>query len=48
MSPTLTLPTIETDLVPFAGGMDQITPTLRVKPGVPRDALNVECTILDH
>lgn len=45
MSPAITFPTIETDRVAFEGGMDQITPILDLKPGVPRDALNVEVKV---
>lgn len=33
------------DLVPLAGGLDQVTPTLSLKPGVMRDAQNYECSI---
>jgi hypothetical protein len=47
MSPaTMTFPKIDTDLVQFVGGLDQVTPTLRLKPGVPHDALNCECNVL--
>jgi len=47
MSPaTLTFPKIDTDLVQFVGGLDQVTPTLRLKPGVPHEALNMECNVL--
>ena len=47
MSPaTLTFPKIETDLVQFVGGLDQVTPVLRLKPGVPHEALNYECNVL--
>lgn len=33
------------DLVPLKGGLDLITPTLSLKPGVARDALNYECAV---
>jgi hypothetical protein len=47
MSPaTLTFPKIETDLVQFEGGLDQVTPTLRLKAGVPHEAINYECNVL--
>jgi hypothetical protein len=47
MSPaTLTFPTIKTDLVQFEGGLDQVTPPLRLKPGIPHEALNYECNVL--
>ena len=47
MSPaTLTFPKIDTDLVQFVGGLDQVTPTLHLKPGVPHEALNMECNVL--
>jgi hypothetical protein len=47
MSPaTLTFPKIDTDLVQFEGGLDQVTPPLRLKAGVPHEALNYECNVL--
>ncbi len=47
MSPaTLTFPKIQTDLVQFDGGLDQVTPALRLPPGVPHEALNYECNVL--
>jgi hypothetical protein len=37
------MPKVEFDVVDLAGGLDQVTPTLKLKPGVCRDALNYEC-----
>lgn len=39
----ITMPTVNYDLVALAGGLDQITPTLSLKPGVCRDSVNFEC-----
>lgn len=32
-------------LIALAGGLDQVTPTLSLKPGIARDSLNFECSI---
>lgn len=40
---SIRMPKTEYDVVALAGGMDQVTPTLSLKPGVCRDALNYEC-----
>lgn len=39
------LPAVRYDLIRLAGGMDQVTPTLSLKPGVVRRAANFECSI---
>lgn len=39
----LNAPPVRFDVVAMGGGMDQITPTLNLKPGVCRNALNHEC-----
>jgi hypothetical protein len=44
-TPIRALPTIEYATIEFKGGLDQVTPVLRLDPGVPRDALNYECAI---
>ena len=36
---------VQYDLVVLGGGLDQATPTLRLKPGVLRDAVNYECSV---
>ena len=36
---------VQYGLIPLAGGLDQVTPTLSLKPGVARDSLNFECSI---
>jgi len=36
---------VQYDLVVLGGGLDQVTPTLRLKPGVLRDAVNYECSV---
>lgn len=37
------MPPVKYERMTLAGGMDQITPTLSLPPGVVRDALNFEC-----
>ena len=32
-------------LIPLGGGLDQVTPTLSLKPGVARDAVNFEASV---
>lgn len=39
------LPAVRYDLIRLAGGLDQVTPTLSLKPGVVRRAANFECSI---
>lgn len=39
------LPRVQYDLIRLIGGMDQVTPTLSLKPGVVRRAANFECAI---
>jgi hypothetical protein len=39
------LPAVRYDLIRLAGGMDQVTPMLSLKPGVVRRAANFECSI---
>lgn len=39
------MPPVNYDLVKLAGGVDQITPTLSLKPGVARRASNFECNV---
>ena len=39
------LPRVQYDLVRLMGGLDQVTPTLSLKPGVVRRAANFECSI---
>ena len=39
------MPPVNYDLVKLSGGVDQITPTLSLKPGVARRAMNFECNI---
>ena len=39
------LPQVRYDLIHLAGGLDQVTPTLSLKPGVMRRAANFECSI---
>lgn len=39
------LPQIRYDLIRLAGGLDQVTPTLSLAPGVMRRASNFECSI---
>lgn len=38
------MPGVAYDLVPLAGGLDQLTPTLSLKPGVAREATNFEAS----
>lgn len=40
-----TLPPVNYDLIKFSGGLDQITPTLSLPPGVARRAANFECSL---
>ena len=37
------MPKVLYDVVTLKGGLDQVTPTLSLKPGVARDAVNFEC-----
>jgi hypothetical protein len=39
------LPAVRYDLIRLAGGMDQVTPTLSLKPGIVRRAANFECSV---
>lgn len=39
------MPQVRYDLIRLAGGLDQVTPTLSLKPGVVRRAANFECSI---
>lgn len=39
------LPQVRYDLIRLAGGLDQVTPTLSLKPGTMRRAANFECNI---
>lgn len=41
----LNAPPVKYDLIRLAGGLDQVTPTLSLKPGVARRAANFECSI---
>ena len=41
----LDLPPVKYDLIRLNGGLDQVTPTLSLKPGVVRRAANFECSI---
>jgi hypothetical protein len=41
----LKVPPVQYDLVQLGGGLDQVTPTLSLKPGVLREAQNWECSI---
>lgn len=41
----LQTPPVRYDLIRLAGGLDQVTPTLSLKPGVARRAANFECSI---
>lgn len=40
-----TMPPVQYDSIALAGGLDLITPTLSLKPGVARDAVNYECAV---
>ena len=42
---SLNLPQVRYDLIRLQGGMDQVTPTLSLKPGVARDSVNFEAAI---
>jgi hypothetical protein len=39
------LPAVRYDLIRLTGGLDQVTPTLSLKPGVVRRAANFECSV---
>ena len=39
------LPPVKYDIYPLKGGMDQITPTMSLPPGVARRGVNFECTL---
>ena len=41
----MNLPDVRYELIRLQGGMDQVTPTLSLKPGVTRRAANFECSI---
>lgn len=41
----MNLPQVRYDLIRLAGGLDQVTPTLSLAPGVARRAANFECSI---
>jgi len=41
----LTTPKVNYDLIRLGGGLDQVTPTLSLAPGVARRAANFECSI---
>jgi hypothetical protein len=41
----LNTPPVQYDLINLAGGLDQVTPTLSLPPGVARRAVNFECSI---
>lgn len=41
----LQTPPVQYDLIKLAGGLDQVTPTLSLPPGVARRAANFECSI---
>lgn len=41
----LTTPPVQYDLIRLNGGLDQVTPTLSLQPGVARRAANFECSI---
>jgi hypothetical protein len=45
MIQNLQLPRVQYDLLRLSGGLDQVTPTLSLKPGVVRRAANFECSI---
>ena len=45
MMQNLQLPRVQYDLLRLSGGLDQVTPTLSLKPGVVRRAANFECSI---
>lgn len=39
------LPRVQYELIRLGGGLDQVTPTLALQPGVARSAVNFECSI---
>jgi hypothetical protein len=39
------MPRVMYEMIALKGGLDLITPTLSLKPGVARDALNYECNV---
>lgn len=41
----LNTPPVKYDLIRLAGGLDQVTPTLSLRPGIARRAANFECSI---
>lgn len=41
----LSTPPVKYDLIRLAGGLDQITPTLSLRPGIARRAANFECSV---
>jgi hypothetical protein len=41
----LQLPQVRYDLISLAGGLDQVTPTLSLNPGVVRRSANFECSV---
>ena len=41
----LQTPPVKYDLIRLAGGLDQVTPTLSLRPGVARRAANFECSV---
>ena len=41
----LQTPPVRYELIRLAGGLDQVTPTLSLSPGVARRAANFECSI---
>ena len=41
----LNTPPVQYDLIRLSGGLDQVTPTLSLQPGVARRAANFECSI---
>lgn len=41
----LTTPAVQYDLIRLSGGLDQVTPTVSLPPGVARRASNFECSI---
>lgn len=45
LTKTFTMPKIEDDVVGLAGGLDQVTPTLKLGPGQCRYMLNFECAL---
>ena len=42
---TLQMPKVQYDMIELAGGLDQLSPTLKKKPGVLTDAQNYECAV---